>query len=325
MSTYDMAASSTLLDVAKSYNGKQLLECAEILDKKKGFMRVAKWIEANQITSHVYSKRVSLPTGTWRSVNEGTKAENPQREQDTEPLSRIDSRSEVDEYILDIEPNPKQRRYDEDMAHVEGLGQSIATAFYYGNAADDINKPTGVQVRFNDKSLANVHDNGCTDSASVTSLYIVQFGKKKCNLLYPREKGSNLIKWEDRGLERVDTDTSTGEALYKWVTKFSMMGGICIEDDRAIQRVCNIGTDGANEVDMELVIWALECLPDPEDMSDVYIFGNRLALHQIRKWLDNRPNIITSDKDSYGRQISRFGGAEIVLDEAIVNTEAVVS
>lgn len=325
MATYDMAASSTLLDIAKAYNNKQLLACAEVLDKKKGFLRVAKWKEANGITVHTYSKRVALTSGTWRGMNEGIAATNVQSQQNYEPLSYLEDRSEIDVMAGDIEPNFVQRRYREDMAHLEGLGQQLSTAFWYSNPATDVKTPTGIQPRFNKTGLANVHSNGCADALQTTSLYIVQFGEQKVNMLYPREKGASIVNMEDRGKERVITNTTTGAALYKWTTRFWASAGICIEDDRAVQRVCNIGTDGADEVDLDLVRWALDCLPDPEDMSNVYIFANRLGKYQIEKWMRNRPNIITYDKDSYGRPMTRVFGAELVLDEQIVNTEAVVT
>lgn len=325
MATYDMAATSTLLDIAKSYHNKQLLACAELLDKKKGFLRVAKWMEANGITNHVYSKRVALTSGTWRSMNEGIVSTNPQRQQEVEFLSYLEDRSEIDVMAGDIEPNFMQRRYQEDMAHLEGLGQQLSTAIFYSNPATDVKKPKGLQVRYNSTSLANVHSQGCSDALQTTSLYIVQFGPQKANLLYPREKGASIVNMEDKGQELVVTSTTTGAALYKWVTRFWLSAGICIEDDRAVQRVCNIGTDGADEVDLEIVAWALKCLPDPEDLSNVYVFGNRKGLFQIEKWMRNRPNIVTQDRDAYGRPMTRVFGAEMVLDEQIVNTEAVVS
>lgn len=326
MATVDMAADHTLLDVAKAHNNKQLLDCATLLHKKNGFVRVATWEEANQLTTHVYEKEVKLADGVWRSVNEGIVSENPQEEQDTEPLSRIDSRSEIDEYIIDdIVPNPKEYRYGKDMRQSEGLLQSIATAFLYGNPALDINKPTGLQVRFNATSLDNVHSAGGSDALEVTSIYIVQFGKHKCNLLYGRDKGDKILNMEDMGKELITTNTSTGARLYKYVTKFNMMAGMVIPDDRAVQRICNIGTDGADEVDPDMIRWALDSLPDPDDISQTYIFANRLGRYQIGKALRNRPNMITSDVNQYGQQIERLMGAQIVMLEAISNTEAVVS
>ena len=325
MATYDLASTSTLLDIAKSYHNKQLLACAELLDKKKGFLRVAKWMEANGITNHVFSKRVALASGTWRGMNEGIVSTNPQKQQEVEFLSYLEDRSEIDVMAGDVEPNFMQRRYQEDMAHLEGLGQQLSTAMWYSNPATDVKAPKGIQPRYNTTGLSNVHSQGGSDAGAVTSLYIVQFGNQKVNLLYPREKGASIVNMEDKGEQLVVTSTTTGAALYKWVTRFWLSAGLCIEDDRAVQRVCNIGTDGADEVDLDLVAWALKCLPDPEDLSNTYLFGNRLGLYQIEKWMRNRPNIVTQDKDAYGRPMTRVFGVEMVLDEQIVNTETVVT
>jgi len=325
MSTYDLASYHTILDVAKLHNNKELLDAAQVLHKKNGLMRVASWLEANQLTSHVYSKEMSLPSGTWRSENEGIAPTNAQFQQGVEPLSRIESRSEIDEYIIDdIVPNPNEYRYTYDMQHVEGLGQAIVDAFLYGDNIGDINKPKGIQPRYNSLALANVHDNGCDDASAVTSIYVVQFGPGKANLLYGRDSGSKVIKREDKGKQFVVTDTTTGAGLYKYITNFHSVMGLCVEDDRAVQRIADIGTDGADELQLDLLIWALDSLPDPDDAAGTVIFCNRLTRYQIAKAVRDRPNMIFTSVDEYGQRVDSFLGAKIVLLEGIKNTETVI-
>lgn len=323
---YDMAAYHTLLDVAKIHNNKELLPPAEVLHKKNGLIQVASWMEANQLISNVGAKEVALPSGTWRSINEGIAPTKGQDEQFVEQLGRIESRAEYDEFILDdIEPDPARYRFIHDMKHVEGLGQAIASAFFYGDNVLDVNKPRGIQPRYNSTSLSNVHSVGCADAGAVTSLYCVQFGTGKVNLLYSRDASKKTVKIEDMGKQLVITNTTTGAGLYKYVTKFTSIMGINIEDDRAVQRVCNIGTDGADEVQYDLLIWALDNLPDPDDMAGTVIFCNRRSRFQLDKIFRDKPNMWYTDTNEYGQRVDYIRGARIVMAEAIVNTETVVS
>lgn len=326
MATYDLAASHTLVDVAKLHNNKDQLVASQNMHKKNGIIRVLTWEEANQLTSHVYSKEVALPTGTWRSVNEGVTPEKPQFDQGTEPLSRIEGHSDVDEYIIDdIVPDPKQYRYQYDLRHMEGYLQSIVSELLYGNPGTNPNKPKGLQPRFNALALDNVHGGGCSDAGATTSIYIVQFGPGKVNALYGRGRGAEIIRKEDMGKQFVVTNTSTGAGLYKYRTKWSSVMGLVVYDDRSVQRICNLGVDGADELDIEMFIWAMDCLADPEDIGGTAVICNRLGKNMIEKAFRNRPNMIFTTPDEYGKPMQTVNGARIVLTEGVKNTETVVA
>lgn len=326
MASNSLGTYHTLVDVAKLHNNKEFLNVAEVLHQKNGLMKVASWEEANQLTSHVYSKEMSLPSGTWRSINESITPENPQFQQGVEPLGILESSSQIDCAILDIvTPDKNAYRYRYDMQHVEGLGQTAADAFFYGNNASDPNKPKGLAVRYSNYGLSNVHTNGCADAGATTSIYVVQFGPGKTSLLYGRNSGDKVITPEDMGKQWIQSSVSTGAGIWKYVTKFQMVMGMVVYDDRAVQRICNIGVDGADELQADLLIWALRSLPDPDDMSGTVIFCNRLGRYQIDKAFRDRPNMFFTSVDQFGQQVDSFGGARIILSEKIANTETVVA
>lgn len=327
MASYSLGTYHTLVDVAKLHNNKEFLDVAEVLHQKNGLLKVASWEEANQLTSHVYSKEMSLPTGTWRGINEAITPENPQFEQGTEPLGILESASQIDTAILDhVTPDKNAYRYRYDMQHVEGLGQTATNAFFYGNRAADANKPMGLQPRYNlYTTCPNVYTNGCADAGAVTSIYVVQFGPGKVNLLYGRDAGSKIVSAEDMGKQWIQSSVSTGAGIWKYVTKFQMLMGVVIYDDRAVQRVCNIGTDGADELQADLLIKAIRGLPNPDDTSGTVIFCNREGRYQIDKAFRDRPNMFFTSTDQFGQQVETFAGARIVLSEQISNAETVVA
>jgi hypothetical protein len=318
---------ATLLDLAKMHNQKQLLDIAQVLDKKNGLFRTASWTEANQLASHVFTREVALPSGNWRGVNEGIAADSAQNEQDVEALGRVEGRNEIDEYLLDIEPKPKEFRYKKDMQNMRGYIQAVCDAFLYGNPATTIGKPRGLATRFATLSPTpdNVQTAGSAAAAAVTSVWICQWGPGRMSLLYPREKMADLVKMEDMGRTYVITDTTNNKGLFKYITRFYSVFGILVEDKRSTQRICNVGTTGANEVDIDQVLWALDSLPDPEDTSGAVIYVNRLTRFQISKALRNRPNLYSTTVDEYGRQVDRLRGVPLVLLENIKLTETVVA
>jgi hypothetical protein len=331
MATIDFQSVYTLLDIAKTHQNKDLLPIAELLHRKNGILRFTGWEQANQFTSHLFSKEVYLPSGNERAVGEGTASEKPQVDQGNESLFYMESKSEIDILMQTIMGSGFAAwRYKMDILHSEGLGQSIANKIFYGTGAPG--KLRGLQVRYNSLSATtNVKSAGGAVSVANTSMWVIQPGFGGFNMLYgasgapgqPDEYSTGVIKMQDMGIELVVTDTTYNKSLHKFVTLFGLMMGLCVYDDRAVQRLCNINTTtGAGEVDPDQLWWLIESLPNPEGPK--YIFGNRIAIYQLKKNLQNKA-LYTTGPDQYGQVRDFFMGVPIVLTEAITNTEAVVS
>lgn len=333
MATLDVGAVHTILDVAKLHNNKEQLDIARILHRKRAIFRTAHWEEANQLTTHVYSKETALPSGVWRGVNQGYTPEEAHHEQGVEPLSRLEGKGQIDEYLIDdIVPNPKQYRYEYDLTRMEGYMQAFTQGVFYGNSTLDPNKIAGLAHRYKKVAGGNVHSAALASPTAneQTSIWIIQWGKLKAAMLYGRNSGAKLIKREDMGKEWVVTNPTTGEGLYKYTTRFYSVAGLCVYDDRAVQRICNIEADrDADDATLdairENVIWAIDSLPDDEK-SGTYIYANRLGKYLLKRAVRSDANVIwTTDKDDYGMIRDHFYGVPIQLDEGIRNDEPVVT
>lgn len=331
MATLDLSTVYNLLDLAKSHANKLELDVATLLHKKNGVLRFSGWEQANQLTSHIFSKEVGLPSGTERAIGEGTVGEKPQNSQGVESLSYIESRSEIDIIMQRIKGSEFAGwRYRRDMQHSEGLGQSIVNKMFYGTGL--VGKMRGLTVRYNVlASYANLKSAGGAVSAANTSLWVIQPGEGKFTLLYgmddkpgtPDEYSGGFIRMQDMGVEWVVTNVSTGAGLHKYITLFDAMMGMCVYDDRAVQRLCNINTTtGAGEVDPDQVVWMIESLPDPE--GEKVIYCNRIGKYQLKKNTANK-TLWSVEPDKYGVMRDAFYGVPIVLTESITNVEAVVS
>lgn len=330
MST-DLSAVSSLLDIAKTHDNKVELKVAELLHRKNGFLRFSGWEQANQLTSHIYSKEVGLPSGSERAIGEGSVAEKPQNSQGVESLSYIESRSEIDIIMAKIKgAGFPGWRFNRDMQHSEGLGQSIVNKIFYGTGLPG--KIRGLTTRYNLlASYANLKNAGGAVATANTSLYVIQPGEGKFTLLYGMadkpgggdQYSGGFINMQDMSIEFVTTVVATGAGLHKYITLFDAFMGLCVYDDRAIQRLCNINTtSGAGEVDPDQVVWMIESLPDPE--GEKVIYCNRIAKYQLKKNVVNK-TLWSMEPDKYGVMRDAFYGVPIVLTEGITNVEAVVS
>jgi hypothetical protein len=331
MATLDLSSVYTIADIAKTHQNKTQLEISLNLHRKNGVLRFAGWEMANMLTSHVFSKEVGLPDATERAIGEGSTAAKPQISQGTEALAYIESRSEIDIIMQRIKgAGFAAWRYAMDMIHSEGLGQGMATRIFYG--AGTPGKIRGLNVRYGTLNTVNCFSAGGAVAAANTSLWVIQPGFGKFNLLYGEaaqpgsptgEFSEGFIRMQDMGLEPIITSTTTGALLHKYVTLFDIFMGMCVYDDRAVQRLANINTTtGAGEVDPDQVIQLIQNLPDPE--GERYIFGNRTAIYQLKKNVQNK-TVFATLPDKYGQLRDFFYNTPIVLTEALTNVEAVVS
>jgi len=314
----------TLVELAKRTNNKKMLAIAEVLDKKVPMLRDAVWVEANQLTGHVINQRTYLPTGSFRQVNKGVPKSASQTKQITESIGLIEDRSEVDEYLIDLAPNPKEFRYDEDIAHVEGLAQTMGDAVLYKSLAAEPLAFDGFQVRYNALSKANVWDCGDATGDSVTSAYLMQWGKRKVHFVYPRNAMNDFIKMIDLGKMLVEDGVDSGYKFVAFVTQFKFNMGIAVWDDRCIQRIANIGTTTANHFDIDLGIKALNEMPNEGQGAVMYV--NSTVKSQLEIAAKNGADSILRwvKVDGIG-DVLYFKNAPIRVHEKIKNTEAVVS
>ena len=315
-------AELTLVDLAKRTNNKDMLPIAEVLEKKMPMLKDGPWVEANQLTGHVHARRVYLPTGEFRSVNQGVAKSITQVGQFTEHIGLLEDRSEVDEFLIDLAPAPKQFRYDEDIGHVEGLGQTMADTLLYASLAATPLRFDGIATRYGLLANANVWGNGDATGASVTSAYIIQWGNTKVHFIYPRNKRETFVQMIDKGLLLVEDGITTGDKFWAWVTQFKMNMGLVINDLRCIQRIANIGTTTANHFDPDLGIKAINNMVDGGEGAIMYV--NATVLSQLEITAKNAPGIVRWIKTEKDGDVLMFKNVPVKLFEKIKDTETVL-
>jgi len=247
------AADYTLLEQAKRIDpdGKQA-KIAEIMTKEVSMLLDIPFYPSNDVWSHKTTRRASLPSGTWRGLNEYVASEKSLVDEVLDVIGICETFAKYDiEYINNM-PNPKEARLTEAKAFIEGLAQSLCSAFLYSNNKVYPNKPHGIAPRLNTLGRYVVSAGG---SSNLTSIYVINWDSDTVFGVYPKnsevpgsENGYPVIQ-TDLG-EQVDVN-SAGAMLRVYVDNFKIKAGLVIKDPRCIGRVANIPSATASAVAFE--------------------------------------------------------------------------
>ena len=313
----------TLLELAKRTNNGNLLEIAEVLNTSKDLIQDAAWLEANQLTSHVGTRRTRLPSGTHRQANQGVASETSSTRQVAEPICRLEGQSKVDEAILDVAPDKQLARSQEDLAYVEGLGQTMETTIFYGNIATDNEKIDGFSVRTDYDGITDYNvQNANGTSSTTTSLWIIEWGPRQVHLVYPKGSKAGIATNDMGKLPMPDSNDAT-KTLFMWVTQFVLWYGLFIHDPRYVQRVINIEETGtANTLDDNDIIYALNKMPKPGGGPTARIYCNRALKTQFDILAKDKTNVNYYIDNPFGSPMTIFRTVPIRLSEALTDETA---
>ena len=318
MAELETAGQLTLIELAKRTNNSEIMDIAEVLDKTNEIFKDMPMVEANQPTSHVISQRTALPSGTWRQINAGVAYESSQTKQVVEPIGMLESFSKCDEALALLSRNPARFRWTEDKAFIEGLAQTFATAFFYGDTATVPEKFNGLSVRAAYDAAADTYviDEGGSGS-DCTSIWVVEVGENKVHLVYPSGSRSMGIGSEDMGIQLVTDGTNPFRAF---VTHFVLRIGLAIHDDKAVQRIASIESAGSSNIfDPDNLVKAINLLPGMGQGAVIYC--NKTIRSQMDINVMDKTNVYYTIREPYGEPLLYFRGVPVRTCEAILDTE----
>lgn len=307
-----------------------MAKITELLERKKPIFEDIPFVEANDVTSHVMTRRTSLPTGQHRKFNQGIKPSKSTSTQGSEPMAMIGDFSEVDKDLCDLHGNPKQKRLQEDAAFMEGIMQTVASTLFYGNHQLENEKIDGLATRYNDLGAeqgANIVDAGGTGSDNA-SIFLVGWGEGSCYGIYPKGHQSGLQHkdWGDVIAERDDG------RLEVYRSQFKMSYGLAIEDWRNVARLANIdvsdlklaGTSGYTGAD--LINDMIELISLPHGGVGNGASYCLYAPKKVKTALDKIARAEQNGNLSYdtvdGKPMTTFQGIPIKEENSLVTTEA---
>lgn len=316
----------TLLDLKSMHDPKgNVAKVIDVLSEVNGVMQDAIWMEANDLTSHVVTQSFTEGAGSAGVINKTVAFEEDRVKNIREGLEMFESYSRIDERLIRRARNAEQFRAQKNAMRIRGMGKSWHTRFFYGGLdADSPEDVKGIVPRYNALADDNVHGNGGDSANAVTSIYVVQWGEDGLHLIYPRGERT-VIAEEDLGRQLI---TDTDGAYTALVSHYMINWGLVVSDDRAMQRIANIEPSGStNTFDDDLLIEAVNKLPDPSNLSRVRIYVNRDIKTQMDIALKDKNNVNYGVTNAFGGPggMLTFKGIPVRLVDKIVSTEAVVS
>ena len=111
MATANITTAYTLADFAKNLNPDgSIADVAELLSQRNEILEDMLWIEGNLPTGHRDSVRTSLPTPTWRRLNQGVDPSKTTEAQVTDTCGMSEAIAIVDKALADLNGNSARCR-----------------------------------------------------------------------------------------------------------------------------------------------------------------------------------------------------------------------
>ena len=317
----------TLHELSQVIHNNDLMDVASRMHKSRPMLDDIPWYEASDVTSHRFAYDTTLPAGDWRAYNEGINVETWTGTQARANIGLLESLSQVDKGLYDINPNPDKYRSQRDLRFAEGMGQTLSTAVLYGDEGLKPNSFNGVTKFFASLSAEGVYNAGADsgENGYVTDIFIVQWGQEKVWMAYPRGAGATMGFGRTSYPERMAAVASGG---FKPVleTRFTFNCGMVVENPRCIKRIANLSTLASGDTgkfDEDFLIEALNDMPNEGAGAVIYMPRNIKTQLDIRA--KDKGNAALGWTDIFGRRVLTFWGTPIRVDESIATSNNVLA
>lgn len=303
MSYKDMTTLHTIGELRQRMDPDGMLaDIAEVIDEFNDFDADIPWMEANDKTSHLFTKRVSYGTPSIRRFNQGVTPSKTTTGQDREVIMMTEDWSEIDRKLADVGGNPEGYRYQEDIGFAESFSQAVPGYYFYGTGQSE--EILGLANRMNDLDLSNTFDAGGTGS-QLSSIYLVDWGMDVFGI-YPTGSVAGL-DWEDKGIETKESSTTLMEVYRsRWCWDF----GLVVRDTRKIARVANIDVSSPSAASPDaidnVIIHALNKMPRGMRGSGVTMYCNSDVMTILDILVKDKTNMNYDWSDKFGRPVRAF-------------------
>ena len=336
---------ATLADITNRMdpNGKQA-KIAEWLHQQNEFLPHLLWKEGNLPTGERTTIRVGLPTVAFRGLNEGVARSKSRVAQVDEGAALLEGQSACDREAAILSGDVAGYRLSESAAFFEAMAQTMATNFFYGNAATSPKAFTGLAPRFNDLNgdVADQIVTGGGSGSDNSSIWLIGSGDMAVKGIYP--KGSKA------GLQHINVTASTGTAddgheIGEYETDadgndflalkdhYSWKCGLSVKDPRYVVRIPNIDKSelladksGSSADIQDLMVEAMNrmhSLSTP-GVSYFWVMPRNIKSMLERQLLQTKNSFLSYDKVDGQRQF-QFGGIPITRSDALKANEAAVT
>lgn len=322
------ANNPTLLDVAKRLDPEgKIAAIVEILNATNPVLDDLTFVEGNLPTGHRTTIRTGLPTPTWRKLYGGVQPTKSTTVQVTDSCGMLEAYAEVDKALADLNGNTAAFRLSEDAAHIEAMGQEMASTLFYGNEGTEPEAFTGLAPRYNSKSAQNadnIIDAGGTGSDN-TSIWLCVWGPQTGFGIYP--KGSTAgLQMTDKGQVTVENVDGNGGRMEAYRTHYRWDAGLTIRDWRYFVRIANIDVSDLDTVanTKNIINWMIQASERIPELGKgrAAFYMNRRLREKLRLGILEKISTNLTWETVAGERVMTFDDIPVRRTDALVNTEA---
>lgn len=334
----------TLHDVAKRTDPDgRIPMVAEVLANYNQILDMIPWVQGNLPTGHQHTVRSSKPTPTFRLLNQGVTPAKSATGQIVDTFALLESRSNIDVEVANLNGNTAAFRMSESKSHIEGMMDTWADTLITGDVSVDPEKFNGMQSRYftlgsTYTTSSQLIDGGGT-GADNTSIWLIGWSPDTVFGGYP--KGSQAgLEVIDRGLDTVEDPNNAGRYFDAYSTVFKWKGGLCVRDYRYVVRICNIdvsnlatasdSSDTSANI-LKFMSQAIDYLPPISDNIRPTFLMTRDTLSMLRIKMFDKSNVYLGLGDVYAESVPRrqktltFMGIPCLRMDAITESESQIT
>lgn len=335
------SSNPTLIDWARRIdpNG-QVATVVGTLNEYNEILDDMTFIEGNLPTGHKVTVAASLPTPTWRLLNQGVTPAKGTTNQITETCGMLEAYSRIDKALAGLNGNTAEFRYSEDTMHIESLNQALSTALIYGDTSVNPEQFVGLSPRYYSISAGTCYGNVINASgsgATNTSVWLVGWSPQTVMGIFP--KGSQAgMQVKDLG-EQIAYDANSNP-YQAYITHFKWDVGMAVKDWRYVVRIANISisdletagdaSDTSTNLLKHMSI-AMDKLPSNGIIRPVFYCNQRvMAMLRVKFLSKSNVQITLNEMLSPATGLKRpnslsFMGVPIRRIDKIVNTETALT
>ncbi|MCK5017534.1 MAG: hypothetical protein KAS32_10745 [Candidatus Peribacteraceae bacterium] len=342
MATNTLSGRENLLTHAQMTHNQEIIDVAEVLNEVNDMVSDAHVQQANDITTHVVSRRTALPVPSWTPVGAGWSPSSGRINQVKENIATLRSRYQAPQQVLDLQPNPAKARQQQERGHIEAMAQEFSRTIISGSMASSPEEFNGFTSRYGTLSSAAdiasgaadvsyVLDNGNTTGSDNTSIWFVQWGPGKTYLVYPRNSFGAGIKKEDKGLVLTNADNTAAAAgitaqIWAFITEFTWEVGLVVEDTRTVKRLGNIDSVNSqtHTLDEDKVIQIRNNYQTP---GTIFMYCNETVFTQLQLLAKDKTNVFWSENNPFGKPQLMFQDMPVrrMDKQSITNSESILT
>lgn len=235
---------SNYMDWCRRLDNGKIAKIGELMNMHNGILEDIPYVPSNLDTGHKETVRTGLPEVYNKSLGEGIPTSKSTTKQVMFDMSLSETRTEVDEDILQIQPDPAGYRTSENVAAAEAMAQHQARNLFLGNSKINPKEHMGLAAYYADPSKANGYmmiNCGGTVEGIQTDMWLVGWSNSTVYGIFPKNTKA--------GIEHIDLGRQTKHYVDEanverskevYMDKWTLKGGLVVKDWRFAGRLCNI-------------------------------------------------------------------------------------